>query len=57
MDNDIHCETTENVLGYRYIVNIYEPVWTNSMCNEIGRLTQGQKKKSVTDTVEFILHK
>ena len=34
-----------------------EPVWTNSMCNKLGRLSQGWEKHAGTDTIEFILHK
>ena len=33
------------------------PVLTNSMCNELGRLSQGWKKYAVTDTIQFIFHK
>ena len=32
-------------------------VWTNSMCNELGRLSQGWKEHVGTDTIEFIFHK
>ena len=34
-----------------------EPVWTNSMCNKLGRLSQGWGKHAVTDIIEFIFHK
>ena len=34
-----------------------EPVWTNSMCNELGRMSQGWKKYSVINTLELILNK
>ena len=33
------------------------PVWKSSMCNELGRLSQGCKEHVVTDTMEFIFHK
>ena len=33
------------------------PVWTNSMCNELGRLSQEWKKYVGTDTIEFIFRK
>ena len=33
------------------------PVWTNSMCNELGRLYQCWKEHVGTDTIEFIFHK
>ena len=33
------------------------PVCTNSMGNDIGRLSQGQTAHEGTDTIEFILHK
>ena len=32
-------------------------VWTNSMCNELGGLSQGWGKHAGTDTIEFIFHK
>ena len=44
-------------IGYRDLVKIDEPLWTNSMCNELGILYQGYKKHTVTDTIEYILHK
>ena len=34
-----------------------EPVWTNSICNELGRLYQRWEKHVGTDTIEFILHR
>ena len=33
------------------------PVWTNSMCNELGRIYQGWKAHAGTDTIVFIFHK
>ena len=33
------------------------PVLANSMCNELGRLSQGWKAHAGTDTIEFIFHK
>ena len=33
------------------------PVWKKSMCNELGRLSQGWEKHSGTDIIEFILQK
>ena len=42
--NHIHCDTTGKYLGYRDLVKMDEQVWTNSMCNEIGHLSQGCKK-------------
>ena len=33
------------------------PVWTNSMCNKLSRLSQGWKKHTGTDTIKFIFHK
>ena len=53
----INCETTEKILGYRYLVKMDAPVWTNSMCNGIGHLSQGWKEHVGTDTIDFILHK
>ena len=41
--NHINCETTGEILGYRDLVNMDAPVWTNAMCNELGRLLQGWK--------------
>ena len=32
-------------------------VWTNSMCNELGCLSQGWKSHAGTETIEFIFHK
>ena len=47
----------QNIFGYRDLVKMDEPVCTNSMCYELGRLYQGRKKHSGTDIIEFILHK
>ena len=33
------------------------PVWTNSMCKELGRPYEGWKAHVGTDTIEFIFHK
>ena len=33
------------------------PVWTNSMYNELGRLSQGWKAHAGNYTIEFISHK
>ena len=55
--NKINCETTGKILGYRDLVKIDAPVWTNSMCNELGRLSQGWKEQVGTDTMDFIFHK
>ena len=52
--NRINCKTTRKILGYRNQVRIDAPVWTNSMCNKIGRLSQGWKTHAVADTIEFI---
>ena len=41
--NHINCKTTETILGYRDLFNMDAPVWANSMCNELGRLSQGWK--------------
>ena len=57
MENHISCKTIGKILGYRDLVNMDEPVWTNSMCNELGRLSQGWGKYSGNDTIEFNLHK
>ena len=51
------CETTGKILGYRDLVKMDAPVWTNSMFNELGRLYQVWKSHLVTDTTEFIFHK
>ena len=53
----INCETTGKILGYRDLVNMDAPVWTNTMCNELGRLSQGWKEHTGTDTIELILNK
>ena len=57
MEKYINCETTGRILGCIDLVNMDELVWTNSMCSELGRLYQGWKKHSGTDTIEFIFHK
>ena len=51
------CENTGKILGYRNLVKMDAPVWTNSMCNEIGRLSQGWKVNTGTYTIELIFHK
>ena len=47
----------EFVNKYRDSVKLDPPVWTNSMCNELGPLYQGWKSHAGTDTIEFIFHK
>ena len=47
----------KKILGYRDLVNMDAPVWTNSMCNKIGRLYQGWKEHAGTDTNKSIFHK
>ena len=56
LEHHINCETTGKILGYRDLVKMYAPVWKSSMCNELGRLSQGWKEHALTDTIEFILH-
>ena len=34
-----------------------EPVWKNSMCNELGHLSQGWKKHTGNDKIYLILQK
>ena len=41
MPNQINCETTGTILGYRDLVNMDALVWTNSMCNKLVCLYQG----------------
>ena len=53
----INYKTIWGILGYRDIVNMDAPVWTNSICNELGRLSQGWKKHAGTDTIEFVFRK
>ena len=33
------------------------PVWKNSMCNELGRISHGWKSHDGTDKIKFIFHK
>ena len=40
-ENHIHCEIIGKFWEYIDMVKTDEPVWTNSMCNEIGCLYQG----------------
>ena len=44
-------------MGYRDLLNMDKPVWTNSMCNKIGHLFQGWKTHVGTGTIYFIFHK
>ena len=37
--NHIKCKTARTLLGYRDIVNMDAPLWTNSTCNELGCLS------------------
>ena len=53
----ITCETTGKILGYRDLVKSDPLVWTNSICNELGHLSQGWKAHSGTVTIDFIFHK
>ena len=41
LENYINCETNGKTLGYRHLVKMDAPVWTNSMCNKLGRLSEG----------------
>ena len=41
--NQTNCETTGKILGYRDPVKMDAQVWTNSVCNELDRLSQGWK--------------
>ena len=50
LENHINCKTTGKILGYRDLVNMDTPVWTNSMFNELVRLSQGWKNAG-TDTI------
>ena len=46
----ITCETTGKILGYRDLVKMDAPVWTNYMCNKLGSLSQGWKEHVGNDT-------
>ena len=50
-------ETTGKILGYRDLVKMDAPVWKNSMCNKLGRISQGWKAYAGTDTIKFISQK
>ena len=52
----INCETTGKILGYIDLVKMDPLVWKNSMCNELGSLSQGWKAHYGTDTIESIFH-
>ena len=55
--NNITCKPTGKFLGYRDQVKMDASVWTNLMCNDLGRLYQGWKQIIGTDTIYFIFHK
>ena len=57
MTNHINCKNTGGLLVYRDLVKMDASVWSNSMCNELGRLSQGEGKNAGADTIEFIFHK
>ena len=57
MENNINCKTTGKILGYRDLVKMDEPVWTNSIYNDFGCQYQGWGKHAGTDTIEFIFQK
>ena len=42
--NHINCKTTGKIFEYRDLSKMYAPVWKNSMCNELGRISQGFTK-------------
>ena len=44
-------------MRYRDLVKTDEPVWTNSMRNKLGCLSQGYNKHAGTDTIDFIKEK
>ena len=39
--NYSNCETAGKIIGYRDQAKIDAPVWKNSMCIKLGRLSQG----------------
>ena len=39
IENHINCKNNGKILGYRDLVKMDAPVWTNSMCNELGHLS------------------
>ena len=55
--NHITSENTGNILQYRDLVKKDPPVWTNSVCNKLGRFPQGWKAHAGPDTIKFIFHK
>ena len=57
VSHHITCETNEKFLGYRDLVQMDAPVWMNSICNKLGRLSQILKAHAGTDTIDFIFHK
>ena len=52
-----HCYDTLKILGYGDLVKNDAPVWTKSMWNELGHLSQRWKTHAGTDTKKFTLHK
>ena len=51
MANHIKSKTTGETLEYRELVNMDEQEWTNSICNKLGRLSQGLEKHAGTDKI------
>ena len=57
IENHINCETNGKIVGYIDLVKIDAPVWTNSMCNGCGHLSQDLNKHALTDTIYLFLRK
>ena len=55
--NHIHFDTTGKIVAHRDLVKKDAVVWTNSICNELGRLSQVCKTHAVTNNIDFVFHK
>ena len=55
-ENHIQYETKGNVLGYRDLVNMYEPVWKSQFAMKLTASSR-DGEPARTDTIEIILHR
>ena len=54
----VHPVTGEAITKYKTLAKdaVMKPVWKESMCTELGRLSQGYRSTKGTDTIQFMDH-
>ena len=53
----VHTVTGEKITRYKTLAKdaVTKPVWEESMCTELGRLSQGYGSTKRTDTIQFMI--